>query len=75
MKATIRAKKKVCALGIVVIQTTLFTVIFSLMYNDNFLIVAQISYSGTNASNSLPSNQTDGSIENRLSLHRRINFE
>ena len=75
MKATIRAKKKVCALGIVVIQTTLFTVIFSLMYNDNFLIVAQISYSETNANNSLPSNQTDGSIENRLSLHSKNNFK
>jgi hypothetical protein len=75
MKATIRAKKKVCALGIVVIQTTLFTVIFSLMYNDNFLIVAQISYSETNANNSLPSNQTDGSIENRLSLNSKNNFK
>ena len=75
MKATIRGKKKVLAIGIVIIQTTLFTVIFSLIYNDNFLIVAQISYSGTNTSNFLPSNQTNGSIENRLSLNNTDNFK
>lgn len=75
MKATIRSKKKICAFKIVIIQITLFTVIFSTMYNDNFLIIAQISYRGTNASSSLPSNQTDGSIENRLGLNSKDNFK
>lgn len=75
MKATIRSKKKIRAFKIVIIQITLFTVIFSTMYNDNFLIIAQISYRGTNASSSLPSNQTDGSIENRLGLNSKDNFK
>jgi hypothetical protein len=75
MKATIRSKKKIRAFKIVILQITLFTVIFSTMYNDNFLIIAQISYSGTNASSSLPSNQTDGSIENRLGLNSKDNFK
>jgi hypothetical protein len=77
MKATIRSKKKIRAFGIVIIiiQITLFTVIFSLMYNNNFLIIAQISYSGTNASRSSPSNQTDGSIDNRLGLNSKDNFK
>jgi hypothetical protein len=55
MKATIRAKKKVCPFRIVIIQTILSTIIFSLMYNNNFLIIAQIGYGRTDASNSLPS--------------------
>lgn len=75
MKATIRSKKKIRAFKIVIIQITLFAVIFSTMYNDNFLIIAQISYRGTNASSSLPSNQTDGSIENRLGLNSKDNFK
>lgn len=75
MKATIKSKKKIRAFKIVIIQITLFTVIFSTMYNDNFLIIAQISYRGTNASSSLPSNQTDGSIENRLGLNSKDNFK
>jgi hypothetical protein len=75
MKASIRSKKKIRALEIVIIQITLFTVIFSIMYNDNFLIIAQISYSETNASSSSPSNQTDGSIENRLGLNSKDNFK
>jgi hypothetical protein len=75
MKATIRSKKKIRAFKIVIIQITLFTVIFSIMYNDNFLIIAQISYSGTNASSSSPSNQTDGNIENRLGLNSKNNFK
>jgi hypothetical protein len=75
MKATISGKKKVLAVGIAIIQTTLLTVMFSLMYNHNFLIVAQVSYSGTNANNSSLSNQIDKSIENRLGLNNKDNFK
>jgi hypothetical protein len=57
------------------IQITLFAAISSLIFNENFLIVAQIHDNVTNATNSSLSTQTDESIGNQLSSGNNFNLE
>ena len=57
------------------IQITLFAAISSLIFNENFLIVAQIHDNVTNATNSSLSTQTDESIGNLLSSGNNFNVE
>lgn len=68
MKVSSKSKKIVQIFGTAIIQTTLFAAISTLIFNDNFLIVAQINDNVTDATNSSLSSQTDESIGSKLSL-------
>ena len=61
--------------GTALIQITLFAAISSLIFNENFLIVAQIHDNVTNATNSSLFTPTDESIGNQLTSGNNFNAE
>jgi hypothetical protein len=75
MKVSSKINKILKIFGTALIQITLFAAISSLIYNENFLIVAQIHDTVTNVTNSSQSIQPDESIGNQLTSGNNFNAE
>jgi hypothetical protein len=75
MKVYSKNNKILQIFAVALIQITLFVAIASLIFNENFLIVAQVYDNVTNATNSSLSTQTDESIGNQLNSGNNFNVE